>query len=78
MLPSDAFHKYVGLWGYLIKPREFHQPIKWINTYKMHSLDSYVLLDKFNPNEYEYMIFEEFGLVKQLNLILLYYVINIK
>ncbi|MGK8688601.1 hypothetical protein ACRS5F_27580 [Bacillus cereus] len=36
----------------------------------MHSLDSYVLLDKFNPNEYEYMIFEEFGLAKQLDQIL--------
>ncbi len=43
----------------------------------MHSLDSYVLLDKFNPNEYEYIIFEEFGLIKQLNRILLYYVIHI-
>ncbi|MGE6541213.1 hypothetical protein [Bacillus luti] len=70
MLPSDVFHKYVGLLGYLIRPGEFHEPVKWINTYKLHSLDSYVLLDKFNPSEYEYMTYEEFGLAKKLNQIL--------
>ncbi|HFO1034255.1 TPA: hypothetical protein ACHIRZ_003504 [Bacillus paranthracis] len=77
ILPADAFQKYVGLWGYLIRPGEFHKPVKWVNTYKMHSLDSYVLLNEFNPNEYEYMIFEEFGLAKQLNQILSSHGINI-
>lgn len=77
ILPTDAFQKYVGLWGYLIRPGEFHKPVMWVNTYKMHSLDSYVLLYEFNPNEYEYMIFEEFGLAKQLNQILASHGINI-
>lgn len=27
VLPSDWFHKYVGLWGYLIRLMEFHKPI---------------------------------------------------
>ncbi|MEK4216232.1 MULTISPECIES: hypothetical protein [Bacillus] len=26
ILPEDAFQKYVGLLGYLIRPGEFHEP----------------------------------------------------
>ncbi|PGL82596.1 hypothetical protein CN931_14415 [Bacillus sp. AFS054943] len=78
VLPEEVLQKYVGLWGYLIRHEEFNQPVKWKNIYKMNSLDSYVLQDEFNPEEYEYMIYEETGVARELHRILASYGIHIE
>ncbi|MEH7459377.1 hypothetical protein V7183_19830 [Bacillus sp. JJ1127] len=77
VLAEEVFQKYVGLWGYLIRHGEFDQPSKWINTCKMNPFDSYVLLGEFNPQEYEYMIYEESGVSRELNRILASYGMDI-
>ncbi|WP_306008845.1 hypothetical protein [Bacillus sp. MMSF_3353] len=53
-MPEEKFQKYVVLWGYLIPCGVFNQPNKWVNTYTINPLDTYVLVPEFKPEEYEY------------------------
>jgi hypothetical protein len=53
-VPEEKFQKYVVLWGYLIPYGVFNQPNKWVNTYTINPLDTYVLVPEFKPEEYEY------------------------
>ncbi|MFJ7483013.1 hypothetical protein ACIQX5_21355 [Bacillus thuringiensis] len=76
-LPEEKFQKYVVLWGYLIPHGVFNQPNKWVNTYTISPSDTYVLVTKFNPKEYEYMIYEETRVARQLHQILEPYGIDI-
>ncbi|MFU1903340.1 hypothetical protein ACM6RL_24705 [Bacillus thuringiensis] len=76
-LPEEKFQKYVVLWGYLIPHGVFNQPNKWVNTYTISPSDTYVLVTKFNPKEYEYMIYEETRVARQLHQILKPYGIDI-
>ncbi|PFE92767.1 hypothetical protein CN325_22075 [Bacillus thuringiensis] len=76
-LPEEKFQKYVVLWGYLIPHGVFNQPNKWVNTYTISPSDTYVLVTEFNPKEYEYMIYEETRVARQLHQILEPYGIDI-
>ncbi|HDR7707626.1 TPA: hypothetical protein QCX91_005346 [Bacillus thuringiensis] len=76
-LPEEKFQTYVVLWGYLIPHGVFNQPNKWVNTYTISPSDTYVLVTKFNPKEYEYMIYEETRVTRQLHQILEPYGIDI-
>ncbi|WP_050567739.1 hypothetical protein [Bacillus cereus] len=49
----------------------------WVNTYAMNPLDTYVLVTEFKPEEYEYMIYEETRVARQLHQILKPYGIDI-
>lgn len=77
VVPEEKFQKYVVLWGYLIPHGVFNQPNKWVNTYTINPLDTYVLVTEFNPKEYEYMIYEETRVARQLHQILEPYGIDI-
>lgn len=77
VVPEEKFQKYVVLWGYLIPHGVFNQPNKWVNTYTISPSDTYVLVTEFNPKEYEYMIYEETRVARQLHQILEPYGIDI-
>ncbi|EOO23008.1 hypothetical protein ICM_06231 [Bacillus cereus BAG1X2-3] len=77
VVPEEKFQKYVVLWGYLIPYGVFNQPNKWVNTYTINPLDTYVLVTEFKPEEYEYMIYEETRVARQLHQILEPYGIDI-
>lgn len=78
VLPSEKLQKYVDITGYFIKHGDFNKPVDWINTYGIKDVSTFIKIEEFNPELYEFMFYHDIGLPNELQKVLEPYGIDIQ